>query len=805
MSAPGSAPRGRKPTRDPQPTKSASEPRGAKPPTDPRPKKHTSEPRAQPSPTAPTSVLRPFPAPIAFGALVGLFLGALVLVALASAPLPTRPGFAAEIWVGLRPALVQSLILAVAAYALLLLARRLPLLLAAAGVGLLLVIPSQIALYFGPGFTRGYIALLLILFAWMGASVASVLVMGRRGLAPRRRWVAANAFAALGVLGVVVTLLLGSGEERGTLAVERSAGLPAPWIGEANPGAAGPYLVSEFAYGSGTVRGRTEYGPGAALRSPTVDLTTAVLGFGGDQAERHAAYWGFDLARSPLNAYVWMPEGEGTFPVVLALPGRHPSSTEAELGLGYLGELMASRGFVFVSIDQGFLNGPWIANGTQEMPGRAHLALHHLRQLAVWNGQAGTPFSGKLDLDRVALLGHSRGGEAAAAAAELNRLRRLPEEAMIPLDFDLGIRAVVALAPTDGLYRPSGRAVAPTGIDYLALHGSFDGDISAFQGINQFHRVRLPEGSDHFKAAVYVHRANHVQFNSDWRSTDVRAPLSWLLNREPVLPGETQRAVAAFYVSAFLEASLNGNATFRYLLQDERHAGDWLPSTLYLTHYEDARMRFVSTYQENADPTTTTIEGGTQVGTGLAAWRETPLLHRDRHRFPQENHAVLLAWTPGWEPGRPQPRYEIHLPEGLAVAWELDADADLVFAAGNAARDGDAVDFSVELVSQNGETARMSIAPLGMIPPPLHTHVWKASFLDRWMMHGPEHVLRTYQIPLAAFVRENPAFDPGRVRSIAFHFDRTPAGTVFLDAIGFRIPSPEGPAGDGALDPLVER
>jgi hypothetical protein len=768
----------------------------------PRDAKAVPKPQEKKSDSGPRLGRGRIPSPIAAGALGGLLLGGLLLLFLASAPFPARSGFALEAWAGLRPALAQSLVLGVVAYALLLLSRRLPVLMAAAGLGLLLVIPAHVAFYFGPSFTRGFIALLLVLFAWLGASVGGVFAARRSGSGPSRRWVAANAFAALGSAGLTLTLLVGPGGEGGTLAMDRSVGPPAPWIGEANPGTAGPHTVLEFTYGSGTTRGRTEYGPGAALHSPRVDLTTAILNFRGDQAERHAAHWGFDLSRSPLNAHVWMPQGVGPFPVVVALPGHHPSRTESELGLRYLGELLASRGFVFVSIEQAFLNGPWIANGAQEMPGRAHLALHHLRQLAAWNRQPDTPFSGNLDLERVALLGHSRGGEAAAAATELNRMSRLPEEATIPLDFNLGIRAVVALAPTDGLYRPSGRAPAPTGIDYLVLHGSFDGDVSAFQGLNQFHRVRLPPGSDHFKAAVYVHRANHAQFNEDWSRNDVRAPLAWLLNREPVLSAETQRAITAFYVSAFLEASLNGNTKLRYLLQDDRYAGDWLPSTLYLTLYEDARMRFVSTYEENGDPTTTTVEGGSQVGTDLAGWRETPLLHRDRHRLPQENHAVLLSWIPGWEPNRAPPSYEILLPEDLAESWHLDVNADLVFAAGNAERYGDAMDFSVELVSENGEAARLPIAPLGLVPPPFQTHVWKSSFLDRWMMHGPEQLLRSYRIPLTLFVRENPDFDPTSIQSIGFHFDRTPAGAIFLDDIGFRIPEPSEAPGTGAVAPL---
>jgi pimeloyl-ACP methyl ester carboxylesterase len=95
-------------------------------------------------------------------------------------------------------------------------------------------------------------------------------------------------------------------------------------------------------------------------------------------------------------------------------------------------------------------------------------------------------------MDRIALIGHSRGGEAVAHAAAFNRLPCLPDDCAVRFDFHFAIRALVAIAPIDGGYLPADQPVPIENVSYLVLHGSHDGDVRAEGPTVQ--RVKLDDG-----------------------------------------------------------------------------------------------------------------------------------------------------------------------------------------------------------------------------------------------------------------------------------------------------------------------
>jgi hypothetical protein len=283
-------------------------------------------------------------------------------------------------------------------------------------------------------------------------------------------------------------------------------------------------------------------------------------------------------------------------------------------GYGYLGELLASRGFIFVSVDENFFNssladladifGPGLE---EENDARGWLLLEHLAQWSDWNVDPEHLFSGKVDMDRVALIGHSRGGEAVVVAAALNKLRRYPDDATLAFDYRFNIRGVIAIAPADGQYEPRGRGTPLQDVNYFTIHGSLDGDVQSFMGSSQYSRVELthdPTGENfHFKSTLYVLDVNHGQFNTSWGRNDFGGFWGMSLDTRPIMDPEEQRLIARVYFSAFLEVVLRENRAYLPIFSDARRAAAWLPDTFYLHDYADSLDVVVAGFDEDLDPT----------------------------------------------------------------------------------------------------------------------------------------------------------------------------------------------------------
>ena len=110
----------------------------------------------------------------------------------------------------------------------------------------------------------------------------------------------------------------------------------------------------------------------------------------------------------------------------------------------------------------------------------------------------------------------SHKSEAVAIAAAFNRLPAYPDDALVEFDYDFSIRSLVAIAPIDGQYKPRGNRTPLENVNYLVLHGSYDADVSSYSGSRQLERVEFTDDQAWIKAGLYIHRANHGQFNSVW-------------------------------------------------------------------------------------------------------------------------------------------------------------------------------------------------------------------------------------------------------------------------------------------------
>jgi len=94
------------------------------------------------------------------------------------------------------------------------------------------------------------------------------------------------------------------------------------------------------------------------------------------------------------------------------------------------------------------------------------------------------------------------------------------------------------------------------------------------------------------------------------------------------------------------------------------------------------------------------------------------------------------------------------------------------------------IDLTVEVVDGAGEVARLPLSHFSFLQPQLEGRIGKAAFMSP--LPKSEVVFQHFEFPLAAFVAVKPAFDLTGLVQVRFVFDRTPAGVVALDDVGFR-------------------
>ncbi|WP_143044173.1 hypothetical protein [Nonomuraea jiangxiensis] len=255
------------------------------------------------------------------------------------------------------------------------------------------------------------------------------------------------------------------------------------------------------------------------------DTAITLQGLGGRPAE--------------IRAKVYLPkEARGERPLVVFLHGRHsacynpvtrttsnstwPCPAEQQPIASYTGydgpaDVLASHGYAVVSVSANGVNAA--DNPFSEDRGalaRGEVVMRHLDLLAAAERGHGDPamvrlFKGRLDLDDIGLMGHSRGGEGVVKAALMNAGRPKP----------YGIKAVLPLAPTD-----FARATLP-GVPMAVILPYCDGDVSNQQG-QHFYDDSLYAVDDDpaFRSSLMMMGANHNFFNTEWTPGVATAPAS---------------------------------------------------------------------------------------------------------------------------------------------------------------------------------------------------------------------------------------------------------------------------------------
>ncbi|MEQ3655293.1 MAG: hypothetical protein ABNH00_05475 [Dokdonia sp.] len=717
-------------------------------------------------------------------------------------------------------------------------------------LALFIAIPLLVVVFAGEGL---YITVGILLFSLLGAGLA-VVFSGRF----REKSTTKKTITITGLLLAIATLIVAfigyspDGFEMDPIVNAAALNADAiKHIDAASPAQNGSYNVVTLTYGSGKDKHRPEFGEKVSITTDSVNGVAFLDdwdGFGGWYREQ---YWGFDDTALPLNGYVWYPQGEGPFPMALIVHGNHGMQDYSDVGYAYLGELLASRGIIVASVDENFLNGSWsdiIGGLDDENDARAWLLLEHLRQWHDWNASPESPFYQKVDTTKIALIGHSRGGEAVGHAALLNKTPLYVDDASIPLDYNFDIQSIVAIAPVDGQYQPANTRSAFKDINYLVLHGSQDGDVTSYSGSRQYERIQFTDSTDYFKSGIYIQGANHGQFNTSWGNNDTGLAPTKFLNLSQLLTAQDQQQIAKVYISAFLEHTLKGNKVYKPLFTDARTARQWLPSTIYLSQYQDASFRPIATFDEDFDVTTSSEAEGIFVSENLSVWREQeiPLKYGKKG-----SRAAYVGWyydldqtdsiaqpvknqNKGSIPDSIVARYTLRFDQ---IPLAVDSTAVLTFALAESTENTNPKDSGKWVrtnnnannnASQNNNISNSEAAnneemtdasqtqeadvddqeeaeePIDFSIVIRDSHQNELRFalsdfsaLQReiqtrvWKSEfitgekASEHVFQTFRFPLSKYLTSPNNFDTNQIKSISFVFDHTQEGVIIIDHLGF--------------------
>ncbi len=596
---------------------------------------------------------------------------------------------------------------------------------------------------------------------------------------------------ALLVVVFVVWWLLNPGDDS-YLARPSADGAPVELLSVPSPAERGPLGFSYLTYGSGTDRRRSEFGPTVAIRTSAVDLSGFLPDLGKWRHRERWSYWGFDPTHLPLNGRVWYPNGAGPYPLVMIVHGNHAMWENSDLGYAWLGEHLASHGFIVVSIDANFLNFSVASDYEQSENFVRTLLLY--QHLALWRQFSFAPssrFAGKVDFGKIALIGHSRGGQAVTTAAGFNRLSSHPENGNFPFHFNYDFKSVVLLAPMDS-YSPSGFPVPLSNINLLTVCGGHDADTLGFWGLRPYYRTHYTGNEYYCKAAAYLYRANHSAFNSVWGDCDYQPPLGWLVNRKPVMAPQDQRKTTAALVTAFLKGTVGGEREYLDLLRDARRGRHWLPEEILVTQFEDSRFRLIADFSEDLDPVTTTLPGGAIVHENFSRVTEGVLTLRNGNSTEQK--VVVLGWDRSdWKDHTPAllPQYSISVPESFLKETGVDAGHRLSFFLCDAQKEPGVVDLSIEVEDESGRRVRLPLRHFAPVHPPLISKLSKGVY-DFGAKTDLELVPQTFELPMRDFVSVDPHFAPSRLRVIRFVFDQTQRGQILLGRIGIAAPEESG-------------
>lgn len=476
----------------------------------------------------------------------------------------------------------------------------------------------------------------------------------------------------------------------------------------------------------------------------------------------------YEIEKVPIAGGIWYPKNLSDCPVLFIVHGAHSAKTESYLGYDYLGEYLASNGYVVVSVDENIVNSLDMGNDT-----RAIILLENMKTILELNKNQNSPLYGKMNEKQLAIAGHSRGGEMVATAYLFNDLDAYPENGNVKFDYHFPISAVIAIAPTVDQYMPVEHAVQIQDVNYMVLHGSNDQDVSIMMGEKQYKNVSFTDqAGSKCKASVYIMGANHGQFNSRWGRYDMIAATNGYLNTNHFLAKREQQLIAKAYIRTFLDLSLLKDDTYKNLLVDNRPYLDYLPKTVYMTDYMDASYEKICSFDESVD-----LHAGDSKDvwidcTDMSDWTVQP--EYSGLVMQEENYVLDCTWDDEATPTMQISMTPIDLSNGCLSFRIADMREGI-------ADENNGIDYTVTFIDTSGN--KVSSKCPRYIYPSLALQLYKQDVLAG--SYEYRHQMQKVMVSKDSFEIDG-NFDISAVCGIVFEFDGKSDGEVIIDDVAYR-------------------
>ena len=484
-----------------------------------------------------------------------------------------------------------------------------------------------------------------------------------------------------------------------------------------------------------------------------------------------------------LNGMMAAPPAGDNLPLAVIIHGSHgsgcpspdgvtedwPCPEEENLhyeGFAYLLEALAGRGYVALAINANplYVMAYGEANTTMRAPLLFDLYMEKLAAAASGEDVGlSVDLAGRVDLNRLALLGHSMGGAAVDTIMAGRAGQTSPEQIAAGHG---PVAAAFLLAPFE--YSDSqGGLNAPAAI----LLPACDRDVAGLDGQLYYERERAKSDVENTVISVLLQWANHNRFNTEledeWlgRGSKVCTP-------ETLLPAKEQQQFLADYVPRFFDQALGIRQDKASLLGLDASQPE--PATLF------GREVLTSLLLPSAQRLVLPLDEGATAGSATVMYCPGGYLGTDSldaacRRRELSQPASPEQWVISWE--GTDAGYEVTVPEGsrdLSGYESLHLRA-FVDPLSELNPEGQPQAFSVRLTGGSGAT---SVVPLADEPALAYPYGSTIIFEERpdVPLWDNNLLFSSIRVPLAEFA----GVDLRDIQSVALVFDATSSGTIFV-------------------------